>query len=82
MGEEHGRIPTKGIYEYGISPFRQRAFGPDYWHVWRAFGRGLVRTCRLIAVPFCVYSGFFWWGKSYFERLHRKDPYEIYDEEA
>ena len=83
MTSDHGDsgIRLRRLYEYGISPFVQKTFGPDYKATWRAFGRGTVSAVKLWWLPAIIYSGIVWWGGNYYHRLHRKDPYDYWIEE-
>ena len=80
-GDAWWRQKQRGMYEYGISPFYQKAFGPDYARMWKAFFGGSFRLLKEAAIPLAAAAGIILWSNSYHRRLNRKDPYDYIDEE-
>lgn len=74
-------IKLRRIFEYGISPFAQRTFGPDYWATWRAFFNASRIILRKWTIPVGIFGTLVWWGNSFHYRLHRKDPYVYWIED-
>ena len=81
MTDGHNGLRLRRVFEYGLSPFVQRTFGPDYWRLYSAFLRGSVVVLRSWTMPVLIFGGLVWWGDSFHDRLHRKDRYVYLIEE-
>ena len=64
----------KGFYQYGLSPFYQKAFLGDIGHEMKVLCR-FVKEKTLLFVPFIALGyGVVYWGNAYHTKLHRKNP--------